>query len=158
MMKTWTSCRAFGLAALLALAACEDHSPGFVMEPEVAESEAATNEHSPEMFYRMIVSAPPHSTVITTFRPAYYTPRFYRFRSELAKRRFLSEALGPVPDGWRRTLEPMNEGSLLPLVDVWVSSDGRGLHSMLVNPLALPNVRWQPRNADRDPGGVIWTH
>ncbi len=138
------------LATATTLSACERDVSGFLEVEPTAEASAVVN--APETVYRMNVSAPPHSTLTTTYRPRYYTPRYFRFRSERARRRFLAEALDPLPMGWTRSLQPLNGESELPLVDVRVSADGE-LQSMLINPRALPHMRWHPRGADRGPRG-----
>lgn len=154
-MKTWTetlTVAALAVLFTLPLAGCAEDAPGSMTE---ADPETFDTEHSPETFYKPVMALPELGQYGAT--TAYRMPRFYRFESESAKRRFMAEVIGPPSPGWIigfKAVDRKHPG--VAFLDVRL--DGGKVRTELVNPTSNSRIDWRPRGAWREPGGTIWTH
>ncbi len=156
-MKNRTNSIALALTAatLTLTAACTEDGPANITEAEPETTEAFDPEHSPETFYKPVMALPELGQYGAT--PAYRLPRYYRFESESAKRRFMAEVIGPPSPGWIIGFKAVDhKHSGVAFLDVRL--DGSKVRTELVNPTNNPRIDWRPRNARREPGGTIWTH
>ena len=153
MRQAWTLAAA--IAALLTIGGCTEDGPANITEAEPETPEAFDPEHSPETFYKPVMALPGPMHGVGT--PTYRLPRYYRFESESAKRRFMAEVIGPPSPGWIigfKAVDHKHPG--VAFLDVRL--DGGEVQTELVNSTNNSRIDWRPRNAWREPGGTIRTH